>query len=856
MTGRTELNISETELADHSLRAQWQRARVHCLLALAVTAGVLLGAVSAWPVWGWLIAAGVMGVAAALACWFAHDAAARRWGVLMLVALSAAWFVVRTAHVAAHDIAAHVGAEPQLAEVTGRVLDEPRLRPNSRGAFAAFAYQPPATMLTLEVSSVVAEGAERPAAGRLLVKVAGADYRLKAGQQVRMWGWLSAIDGPRNPGEFDYRRWYRSQGVRGRLSVPTRDNWQLLGSRGGDGLLPWVEVQRAALGDLMQRGLWLGMADPALRTGALEAGSSPEGAPMALLEALLLGRWRPEMQEIVEPFRLTGLAHLLSISGAHLGILLGLTWLLVRLVVPHPRWAALVLLAVLLLYMAIIPPRVPIVRSAVMAAMFCLGTAAGRGVPGLAMLAWATVLVLIWRPGDLFDPGFQLSFGVVAALLLFVRPVSAWLWPPGLRGLGRTPNWGELALRRFVDYVAVSVVAFFVALPVVAYHWLLISPLAILWSVASLPFVTLVLGVGYVKMLVSPLFPSLSIAMGSVLGVLANWMIALVNYAATLPGAAVELRMQPSLVWVAAVLVVVAAVFAGAFAKRRAALAMSLTVVVGWTTIQQETWGSLPWIGATEVPAMRIDSFAVGDGSCHLVRLAGQGATPHTLMFDCGSQQYLDVGLQTVVPALRALHVDRIDTLVISHPDMDHFSGALDLMDIVPVGRVLVPQAVLDDAEDEPRGATAHLLGELRRRGVQISLIERGWQAKVGGAHLEALWPREGGRAKRNNDASVVLSIRAVGRRAIFCGDIGDWAVEQLLASGDDLQADVCELPHHGAFEGRSLDWLDAVGPATVIQSCGERRLRNDVWRQPLKDRGIIRLITAERGMVSWHSDE
>src|SRR5690606_20152649 len=147
---------------------------------------------------------------------------------------------------------------------------------------------------------------------------------------------------------------------------------------------------------------------------------------------------------------------------------------------------------------------------------------------------------------------------------------------------------------------------------------------------------------------------------------------------------------------------------------------------------------------------------------CFVLRLP---AADHTLMFDCGSGEYFDVGERSVVPTLRGLGIRRIDTLVISHADLDHFSGVLDVVDALPIGRILMPPQLLADAGDVPDGSAAFLLAELRRRDLVITPFVRGWHEEIGGARLELLWPPAGFRSHRTNDNSAVLSVRVAGRR-------------------------------------------------------------------------------------------
>src|SRR5690606_37239856 len=140
------------------------------------------------------------------------------------------------------------------------------------------------------------------------------------------------------------------------------------------------------------------------------------------------------------------------------------------------------------------PWRVPVMRAAVMAGLFAAMYGSGRRVRPMEVMGLAAMIVLVAHPADLFSPGFQLSFGVVSALLLFTQPVSQWLWP--------TPRWalptaGSVGLRWGADYLAVSLVAFAVALPCVAYHYQMVTPWPVVLSVLAWPIVVAVLAVGY-----------------------------------------------------------------------------------------------------------------------------------------------------------------------------------------------------------------------------------------------------------------------------------------------------------------------------------------------------------------------
>lgn len=802
-------------------------------VAYAMIAGIVLGRALPQAAMWLLLAATIVVIALA---WLVRDKrrAAGHWALLGVVALSAAWHVLRVEHTSERDLVRYVSAEPQLAEVVGVVDGPPWLRAYDAGAFGPFNWEPPATLFPLRVETIVVRGVPTPAHGHLLVRIAKADPRVHEGQRVRCTGWLSTIDGPLNPGDRDYAAALAERGIAGRLSLPGLGNYERLAD---PPLTPMLALQRLrwACARAADESLSLGLLDEPLRLG--------------LLRTLLLGQRSGDLKEVRDQFTRVGLAHILSISGAHLVILMTLVVGVARLVIPRPSRAAALALVVLLVYLMAIPAYVPIIRAGIASGIFLLGFASGRRVSALDLLALATIVVLAWRPMDLFAPGFQLSFGGVLALLLWTKPVARWMWPEP--AIAVAPAWWEGAARYAVEACAASIVAFALTLPIVAYHFGMVSPLAALLSVLALVPVTLLLWVGYAKILLGVFVPSLSYMLSLPVAWFTDMLLSLVAEASTWPGAAWELAAPPTIVWTAGAMLAVAALLSGAFARRRAATCCVGAVVMLWLAAPE--WGPmLPF--RPPPPVATVTMVAVGDGSCFLVQTHAPGRE-HTLMFDCGSGAYLDVGERSVVPTLAKLGVTRIDTLAISHADLDHFSGVLDVVDALPVGRVLVPPQLLREAAEDPGGSTAFLIAELRNRDLVMEEVSRGHAERMGDAEVDVLWPPRDYFSDRSNDNSLAFSLRVGGQRVLLNGDLAQDATASLLAAGEDLRADVTDLPHHGAFVDASPAWFAAVSPQVVLQSSGHARLRDDKWAAIVQSSAASRYVTAHVGMTQVFID-
>ncbi|NJL31619.1 MAG: ComEC family competence protein [Phycisphaerales bacterium] len=459
-----------------------------------VVAGTALGGMMGGA-WVWMLVATVS-LGAGLWSWVrGRWSTSARLGFMTLILLAAGLAAMRVHEPPHQSIENYAGQISQLAVVRGTVVQRPVLVEPHRGAFARFvSWEAPHTYFVMQVSAIENKSRWQPCEGRLLVRLGKAETELQLGEMIEIAGWLSGWEGPKNPGEEDRRIELQRKGIGAQLSATSLANVR----RRTDPLPPYKlahcwDMFRDTAAQFAHRSLRLGLTE--------------DDASTALLEALLLGRWNWELSLVEESFRRTGLVHLLSISGAHLGILLGLTVMVARSLMQTPGRVMTVVIVVLLGYLLILPMQVPIVRTAIMVLLLCLGFASGRKVGALAMVSLACLLVLLWEPRELWNPGFQLSYGLTAGLIAFSGPVSSWFFTPIAKAHepwkagDRLRHWGA-------GLLAANLVGFALAVPLVAYHFGMISVWAIPWSIVALPVVTALIGLGFVKILVGLIWPA------------------------------------------------------------------------------------------------------------------------------------------------------------------------------------------------------------------------------------------------------------------------------------------------------------------------------------------------------------
>ena len=231
----------------------------------------------------------------------------------------------------------------------------------------------------------------------------------------------------------------------------------------------------------------------------------------ALAQSLLFGDRSALPERVEDAFSRTGLMHLLAVSGLHLGIFLGGFWWGLRRLGVRPRFAYPIVGIMVLVALWIVGPRVSLVRAGLLFGFLALGSVLAdfgvilrRWVRPLNALAAAAIVILVLRPGALFEAGFQLTISATAAILLAFSPevgLEAWLaqWKVG-------SAWGTRVLQGGFRLLAVSAAAQAGAAPIIVWHFGTVHPLAIAVNGIVVPLAGFALWSGFLAIVVSGTF--------------------------------------------------------------------------------------------------------------------------------------------------------------------------------------------------------------------------------------------------------------------------------------------------------------------------------------------------------------
>ena len=427
------------------------------------------------------------------------------------------------------DIRNFVSDERKLATIRGRIVTEPYID-QRRWEFARFQFTDPASSFYLKIREVKTIDGWAKAGGTVRVQVAEPVLDAKEGDYIEAFCWLDRFKGPTNPGQFDIAKYLSRRSVFIAASVKSRDG-----------------IQQLSISDCrfpIESGIFTKIKSKLRQTAtqALVGELQMEEPSRGLLEALLLGYRRNIDSGTYLAFRRTGLLHFISLSGMHLGIFIGIIWWLCKTAGLMKRGRAIICIIAIGIFLLIVPPRAPTIRAAIIGWVFCASFLFRRRSNSLNTLSLAAIILLLIRPTNLFEPGWQLSFASVLGLVLFCHRIHFFLYEkitghswfrekpkakPFFRIVSRP---GPYLLRLF----STGLTAWLSGAGILLYHFYTINPVTSIWTVVVFPLVGLILTIGYLKIILSLLLPTVALGLGVIVTKLAEFLIWIVEHIAQL----------------------------------------------------------------------------------------------------------------------------------------------------------------------------------------------------------------------------------------------------------------------------------------------------------------------------------
>ncbi|NLB18992.1 MAG: ComEC/Rec2 family competence protein, partial [Syntrophomonadaceae bacterium] len=499
------------------------------------------------------------------------------------------------------------------------------------------------------------------------------DLQVNKGDVLEVRGTLQELKEASNPGEFDYREFWAHRGVFFSLIIKEASSVEYKGNQ--------LNIGQSWLEKLIENG-----------SRAIRASMTGEQA--VLLEGMLFGFQGEISDEQFSDFQKSGLVHIFSVSGFHVGFVLLIGMWAAHRLSNRESYRFMMVVALLVLYGFMTGWPSPMIRASLMAVLGLLAHYLGRDEDLLTSLVLAGLVILLINPANLFEISFQLSFAATVGIILFY---------PRLKEIfGNRGRWQDLALLSLAPQAA--------ALPIACYYFNLVSLIAVVANI----FLAYVAGGAVILGFLGVVVAQFSQWSAAFFMIPAGFLTASVQWGARLLGG-----VPGGFLWVA-----------------KPEIWMIILAYLGMIL-----WWIQPWKGFRKLleekeldqewtdygfRAMRIERtigvclvglfiiFLVipghmrNPGALKVVFLdVGQGdsifiKTPrgYTILVDGGGSEYVDVGQKVVLPYLRRQGIRRLDMIIATHPHTDHLGGLISVLQECPAGVVVAGRGCFDDNEE------------------------------------------------------------------------------------------------------------------------------------------------------------
>ena len=603
------------------------------------------------------------------------------------------------------------------------------------------------------------------------------------------------IEGPRNPGEFDFRNYYAARNI-----YYSIEEASVVSATKSHSLL------RSLL--LAAKGLFSDTLDDCT------------GSDSPFFRAMVLGDRRDLSDETSLLFQITGILHILSISGLHISILGAAFRNMLKRTGVSLELSVLLPLGIIILYGMMTGSGISALRAVVMYLISSGGMLIGRIYDMQSALALAAMLLLIERPACLYDSGFLMSFAAAAGVG-FVLPVLSRTFRHS--GRPHRVRKSEKLLKKAGSSFLASLSILLVTLPITLYFYYEVSLCGIFLNLLALPAAAVILTSGTAAMLLGSFFVpagTLSALPGRAVLLLLRKVSA---FSARLPFTSI-ITGRPSFIRI-----VLYYLFLVLFLclcsycikvrksrKKRGILASSLFPCVLTPAF---IVSALFLLVLRPLPLFSVTCLDIGQGDCVVIR------TPEnrTFIIDSGSTNKNNIARYQLLPYLKSQKISHIDAIFITHTDADHVNGISTLLEYIDQGLtgVTAEALLLPDWADPPE-QWKDLEAKAKKAGIQTGRAFRGASFSSNDLTLHILSPCPGTHVTDVNDDGTVLLVEYKGFKGLFPGDISSAAENRLLQDGLLCDVTYLKVPHHGSRYSSSAPFLEALSPEIAVISCSE----------------------------------
>jgi len=540
---------------------------------------------------------------------------------------------------------------------------------------------------------------------------------------------------------------------------------------------------------------------------------------LAFARALLLGDSSKLTYEEDTAYKLSGIRHVIAVSGLHVSILFSLVYSLVG---KRRFLTALMGIPTLLLFMAVAGFTPSVVRACIMQILMILAMMINREYDPPTALSAAVLIMLSVNPMAITSVSLQLSAGCMIGIFLFSGKIHGYILEGKRKELAKGKSLRAKVIRWSVNSVCITLSAMTVTTPLCAFYFGMVSVVGVLTNVLSLWVVSFI----FYAIMISAAAGAIYLPMAKTVAWVVSWPIRYVQFMSQslskLPVAAVYTCSVYIVAWLVFCYVLLIVFL---FQRKKRPLVLACCILIGLAA--SVTVSCLE----PKLDNYRITVLDVGQGQCILV----QHGNRH-YMVDCGGD-YPEGAADAAAQLLLSQGITKLDGIILTHYDNDHAGGVEALMTRISANRLYLP-----DSWDE-NGIRSTLTEKYSNR---ITFVSEDMRIERNGLEISLFAPEN---ADAGNESCLCILFQVDNCDILITGDRGAAAERQLMEQTELPKLDLLVVGHHGSGSSTSFELLSQTQPVAAVISVGKDNYYG------LPDREVLNRLDLF-GVGVWRTDK
>lgn len=630
---------------------------------------------------------------------------------------------------------------------------------------------------------------------------------LKIGNKIYLKGKFQQFEVARNKGNFDSKKYYLSIGITTKIAVKeyyvSDDNYDFLRDKLCT-LREYVVGMFSKLCDTNGKDKWL------------------YGNKAGIFSAILMGDKTELDQEIKDLYSLSGIAHILAISGLHISLIGMFLYSLLRKRFSFATSSALTI-AVVTLFAITSGMGIATIRAFVMFILKLIGEILGRKYDYITAISLSALILLADNPFIIINSGFQMSFCAMITITI--------IWPKVVYLIN--------IKSKIANSIVLSLCIGIFMNPVIAYNYFQLPTYSFMLNIIVVPL----LGIVVISAIAGSGMGFLSILMGKTALTPGCLILEVYTFLCEnvleIPGAVIVVGKPTIKIIVLYYMVIVFFLFCFTLVRKNYEKDCNIKEMIdenGKKVISSQiilkkqrkfdfkirlaVMGisilSGFFIYYTPSKGLDIQFMDVGQGDGIFIK-ADDGTT---ITIDGGSSDVKNVAKYRMIPCIKASGTGVIDYAVITHADKDHISGIEEILNMNTENGLTIRNLVMPHVSYEDE-AYDELLTAAKTKGIQVLYIKEGDTMKLGKVEIKCIHPDGKYISDNRNDYSTVLSLKYENFSALFTGDIPA-EIEKSIINKIDNNYTILKVAHHGSKYSSDMEFLKKVMPAYSVISVGE----------------------------------